>query len=200
MINKKNLLGKTPEELGDKDAIHVAIVAVRAAKLIKPGEKCSMNENREAIPSEKGVGVADPFRKENILRGQVFWLLMNQDSVPNVQHVWEHPKVDFTPPTKEPSKNSYINEYAKQFECDYNQLIEVCSEIVEKGEGGYVLVENGKLAIVEDLPDDVEEFEDIYDLWSEWAEETGHEFYNSGSECCPEYDYPDVTFFKKIKE
>lgn len=30
MINKKNLLGKTPDELGAKDAIHVAIVAVRA--------------------------------------------------------------------------------------------------------------------------------------------------------------------------
>ncbi len=37
MINKKNLLGKAPHELGDKDAIHVAIVAVRAGIVITPG-------------------------------------------------------------------------------------------------------------------------------------------------------------------
>lgn len=30
MINKKNLLGKQPFELGVKDAIHTAIVSVRA--------------------------------------------------------------------------------------------------------------------------------------------------------------------------
>lgn len=204
MINKKNLLGKTPSELGEKDAIHVAIVSVRAAKLILPGQKCSLNENREAVAcSSKGVGVADPFRKENILRGQTFWLLLNQDSVPNVQHVWEHPEVDFTPPTKAPSKNSGIDSFAKIFGCDYNRLIEVCSELVEK-ESGRVLIENGDLKVVKEFPEgvDEDEFDDIdsYELWSEIGEEIGHEFYNQGTECCPEYEYPRVRFAKKKTE
>ena len=36
----------------------------------------------------------------------------------------------------------------------------------------------------------------LSDLWSEWAEETGYEFDNIGSECCPEYEYPDVIPFQ----
>lgn len=196
MINKKNVLGKTPQELGDKDAIHVAIVAVRAGRLIEPGQKCELNKDREAIPSNKGVGVADPFLKTNIMRGQTFWLLLNQDAVPNVRHVWEHPDVDFSPPTTSPTQNYTIAEYAKEMGCSYDRLIEVCTELVHKG-GRRVLVENGELTIVTKLPDGAEEI-DIYDLWGEWAEETGYEFENGGTECCPEYDYPDVIFARKI--
>jgi hypothetical protein len=89
VINKKNVLGKAPFDLGTKDAIHVAIVAVRAGQLVQPGQRCGLNEHREAVPNEKGVGVADPFVKGPILTGTSFWLLMAQDEVPNVQHVWE---------------------------------------------------------------------------------------------------------------
>lgn len=200
MINKKNLLGKTPNELGDKDAIHVAIVAVRAGRLIKPGEKCSINKDKEAIPSEKGVGVADPFVKKNIRRGETFWLLLNQDAVPNVRHVWEHPDVDFSPPIKEASKNGMIEEYAKELGCDYNDLLNLCSEIVnDSSSRDIVVVRDGKIGTEEEYPDSelFEEVEDLYDLWSEWGEETGYEFENMGSECCPEYDYPRVEFFKQ---
>ena len=43
-----------------------------------------------------------------------------------------------------------------------------------------------------------EEVEDVecYDVWSEWADETGHEFENDGSDCCPEYAYPDCGIFE----
>ncbi len=34
-----------------------------------------------------------------------------------------------------------------------------------------------------------------YDLWSSWSDEVGHEFENHGSECCPEYAYPDGQLF-----
>ena len=107
MINKKNVLGKAPEELGIKDAIHTAIVSVRAAQAMEPGTKCNLNSDREAIPSSKGIGVADPFLKKTILRGQTFWMLLGQTEVPNVQHVWDH-DIDFSPPTVEPKLNRTI--------------------------------------------------------------------------------------------
>jgi hypothetical protein len=65
MINKRNLLGKTPEELGTKDAVHAAIVAVRAGQPIRPGQRCSINIDGEAVPDVNGVGVADPFLKKH---------------------------------------------------------------------------------------------------------------------------------------
>lgn len=194
MINKKNLLGKAPQSLGDKDAIHVAIVAVRAGRLIKPGERCGMNEHREAVPDDKGIGVADPFRKENILTGQPFWLLINQDAVPNVRHVWDHPSVDFSPPTREIPRNREIQAAAAHWGVTYEQIMDACAFVVAKDKpapypGDKTADELGELA---------ESFED-YDLWSEWSDETGHEFENYGTACCPEYAYPEVHLFTAAK-
>jgi hypothetical protein len=191
MINKKNVLGKEPMELGDKDAIHVAIVAVRAARLISPGERCGLNEHREAVPDSKGVGVADPFLKANIVRGQVFWLLLAQDAVPNVQHVWEHPTVDFAPPTREVERNKYLQQYADELGVTYEQLMAACAFVVE----------NDDAAPYPGTKDQKEwEDTDTHDIWYEWSGETGHEFENYGTECCPEYNYPKELFYAPDKD
>lgn len=194
MINKKNLLGKEPDELGDKDAIHVAIVAVRAGSLIKPGQRCGLNEHREAVPHEKGPGVADPFLKANITKGQRFWLLLNQDAVPNVRHVWEHPKVDFSPPTREVQLNESLKECAKKLGVTYQQLMDACASVVASDYMGTPAPYPGTLSS-EELE---EALDDCYvgDIWYEWSEETGHEFEDQGSACCPEPVHPDCGLFE----
>lgn len=45
-------------------------------------------------------------------------------------------------------------------------------------------------------PGDVDEF-DMYDFWSAWAAETGHEFEDVGTACCPEVQYPEANLFAK---
>lgn len=189
MINKKNVLGKTPYELGLKDAVHVGIVAVRAGQPIAPGQRCTLNEYREAIPSESGEGVADPFGGR-ISTGQAFWLLMCQDQLPNVQHVWDHPTMDFSPPSRETVKNRYLVDYAEGLGVTYEQLLAACAYVVENEEpAAYPGTKTG------------EEFEkalngvDDYDLWYEWSNESGYEFENDGTECCPEYRYPEESLF-----
>lgn len=194
MINKKNVLGKAPQSLGDKDAIHVAIVAVRAGGLIKPGQKCNLNEHREAVASDKGVGVADPFRKGNITTGQTFWLLLNQDAVPNVRHVWEHPSVDFSPPTREVERNSTIEDAAKHWGVTYEQIMEACAFVVASDDSAVYPGDK-----TEDELEELAESFCRYDLWSEWSDETGHEFENYGTACCPEYAYPEVHLFTAAK-
>jgi len=189
VINKKNVLGKEPHELGDKDAIHVAIVAVRASHLIKPGDRCGLNEFGEALRQAAGVGVADPFRREPIARGQSFWLLLDQDAVPNVRHVWDHPSVSFTPPTREPVFNRSLVQIAGELKLTYQQLMDACAECVRAGNPvAYV----GPLSEAE-LTSALDRL-DKYELWSEWSEESGHKFENSGTVCCPEYDYPAIPF------
>jgi len=189
MINKKNVLGKHPEELGAKDAIHVAIVSVRAGKPIEPGQRCGLNEFNEAVPNNKGVGVADPFQKHTILRGENLWLLLDQDSVPNVQHVWEHPTVKFDPPTREPLQNYTLASYADELGVTYQQLMNACQYVVDKDKAApYPGTKT---------PEELEEaWENVerYELWSSWADETNYEFPNYGTECCPEYEYPRTLF------
>lgn len=189
MINKKNVLGKTPDELGIKDAIHTAIVSVRAGSPIKPGQRCGPNKDREFVPNGKGPGVADPFRKAPIGTGDAFWLILDQDAVPNVQHVWEHPTVDFAPPTKPVKRNAAIEDVAKLYGVTYEQAMAAVDYVLEHGEsaphpGGMTQEQ------IEEL-----DFES-YDFWSEWSDEVGHEFENQGSACCPEYEYPDGDLFE----
>lgn len=195
MINKKNVLGKTPQELGDKDAIHVAIVSVRAGSVIEPGGRCKMNEFHEAIPAnyKDSVGVADPFRKGNITTGQAFWLLLEQDAVPNVQHVWEHPEVDFSPPTREVKLNEYLQRNAVGLGVTYQELMDMCQYVVDNDKPAPIPETCTKTS--EQIQEAIDESDiELYDIWSCWADETGYVFTNNGTECCPEYDYPDELF------
>ncbi len=191
MINKKNLLGKRPEELGAKDAIHTAIVAVRAGGPIEPGQRCGLNEFREAIPNPKGPGVADPFVKGTIMTGQSFWLLLAQDEVPNVQHVWQHPDLDFSPPTRETVKNELLEEIAGTLRVTYEQLMAACAHAAENNDPATY---PGTLS--EEELDEAWVRVDTYDLWAQWSEEASFEFENEGSACCPEYCYPECELFK----
>jgi hypothetical protein len=191
VINRKNVLGKDPEQLGIKDAIHTAIVSVRAGVAMQPGTRCKLNENREAVPDEKGIGVADPFRKGIIACGRPFWLLMGQTEVPNVQHHWDN-GIDFSPPTVEPKRNPTLVSYAKEFGVTYEQILEA---------GQYVIDHDSPAPYPKNGTKTAEEVEaaneriDKYDLWTEWADEAFHEFDNHGTSCCPEYDYPDDGLF-----
>jgi hypothetical protein len=196
MINKKNLLGKVPEVIGDRDAIHTAIVSVRAASPIQPGTRCGLNENREARPDGKGVGVADPWRKKAIGTGESFWLLLNQDEVPNVQHHWEHPTVDFTAPTVEVKRNRTILAAAQEYGVTYEQVMAAAQYIVDHDEP---MKYPGSLALPAIDVEEVNDNFDSYDFWSEWAGEALHDFPNDGTDCCPEYSYPDGGLFSSAK-
>lgn len=191
MLNKKNLLGKIPASLGIKDAVHTAIVAVRAGCRIEPGQKCSIDKNREAIPDfKKGCGIADPWRKE-INTGDVFWLILNQDEIPNVQHTWEHPSVDFSPPTREVVYNSVLQEEADRLGVTYKQLMDAAQQVIDSDRS----TEYPGTIVVDEDEDEFFEIPDMWDFWSSWASETGYEFENNGSACCPEYDYPTTHLF-----
>ncbi len=169
MINKKQFLGHKPVELGQKDAVHVAIVSVRAAQYIQPGQRCKLNEFGEAIPGN-GPGIADPFVKE-INRGEYFWLLLNPTEVENISHMWEHPSVTFEVPKREAQYNKYLEGYAEDLGVTYKELMSACNNMVYNDK---------RTAYPGSLNE--EELEsikvDIYDIWCEWAEETGHEFEN----------------------
>lgn len=189
MINKKNVLGREPAELGTKDAIHTAIVAVRAGEPLRPGQRCSINNEREAVCDANGIGVADPFLKGTIIRGQPFWLLLGQEEVPNVQHVWQHPSLEFLPPTRDPQRNKVLCKYADDLGVTYEQLMAAAGSVVQNDRPvPYPGSKSGvEVATAQ---------ERLWDLWSEWSEETLHEFPNNGTECCPEYDYPQTQLFK----
>jgi len=189
MINKKNQLGKTPEFSGKKDAIHVAIVALVAGCPLEPGTRIKLNAENFAVNAyskKESFGVADPYRV-GIAKGSTFWALLDPEEVTSVEHTWTH-KLDFSPPKVELKKNRQLLDDANRLGVTYEELITACSSYI---------VNEIKVPYPGMLTEEkAEESFSMYDLWSEWAEEVGHEFENNGTNCCPEYDYPEVLPFK----
>lgn len=193
MINKKNHLGYKPELLGIKDAVHIAIVSLRAGKPLKRAGYFKMNENGEAIPSSKkeSIGVVDPFLEDNICTGDNFWGVINMYDIPNVRHDWTHPTQSFEAPTIPVRHNQRLENIAKSLGVTYESLMKACKQMAFEREP---VVYNGTLS-KEELDDKMNE---IYkwDLFSEWSEETGYEFENIGTDCCPEYHYPEGHIYR----
>lgn len=192
MINKQKFLGKRPLEAGQKDAVHVAIVSVRADGPVDAGSRVKINEHGEGksvgYHNKDFDGIADPFMKDSVVAGQFFWMLIDPKEIGEVAHVWEHPKHQFTAPTREVRRNTYLEGYAKDLGLTYEQLFEALNTAIYKdGTTDYA----GTIRNEEDFKEVLDSIES-YDLWYEWGNETGYEFDNLGTDCCPEYDYPSM--------
>lgn len=149
-----------------------------------------MNEFNEAVSDSNGFAAVDPFRKSDVTRGDVFWGLLDQREVPNVRHEWDHPEINEFIPARETQKNRYLDKCAEKLKMPYADLMSAISMMVNDETPKYT--ESLTKAELDKLLSDYE-IED-YEVFSEWAGETGHEFENEGSACCPEYDYPDFRF------
>lgn len=111
-------LGGTPDDHAARDAIHVAVVPVVAAKRMVPGEKTGLDAKGKADPSIKPmIGVVDPFRANCVEPGESFWLCMFPNTVTNLRHAWAHPA--FPTPESETHADktlseAWLREYAKK--------------------------------------------------------------------------------------
>jgi hypothetical protein len=107
------VLGKIIEGQAFRDAIHIAVAPVVAGCDIRPGAHVQLNTSRPAgtelkaiwcEPDNKAaIGIADPFLKEEIKRGQTFWLFLYPGTAEGLRHAWLHPAFRaVAPEAKEP--------------------------------------------------------------------------------------------------
>lgn len=84
-----------PGAQNQRDAVHIAVVPVRATYGIDPGQRIGVTpDGLEAdadCDASQYVGIADPFLGSRIKRGQTFWLFLFQGSVHTLRHEWTHP-------------------------------------------------------------------------------------------------------------
>lgn len=80
-----------------RDAVHIAIVPVRAECPIRPASHVWLTEIGGARTSALGsrneatIGVADPYLTETIETGEWFYLFLYPGTVTSLRHVWTHP-------------------------------------------------------------------------------------------------------------
>ena len=83
-------LGETPNST-NRDAVHVAIIPMEAAELLRPGQRVGI-VNGKAGPSEVTLGIVDPYLTDIVSKGEKFWLCLLPNTVTGMKHHWEHPR------------------------------------------------------------------------------------------------------------
>lgn len=94
-------LGVLVDSLTERDAIHVAIMAVKAGCALHPGQHVGFireDSAREVGPATgrdvKAIGIIDPFLKAPVPSGAWCYLVLYPNTITSLRHDWEHPDVD----------------------------------------------------------------------------------------------------------
>lgn len=85
------VLGKLTAESQGRDAIHVAVIPMKASETLKPGQRVARLGEGLAGPGDVIVGIVDPFLTEDVPAGEVFWLCLLPNTVTGMRHHWNHP-------------------------------------------------------------------------------------------------------------
>lgn len=82
-----------------RDAVHIAVVAVRAAERLLPGERVMLDpdDNQQVMslrgPTAKPVGIIDPYLPpdSSVHAGGYCWLFLMPKAITGLRHEWTHP-------------------------------------------------------------------------------------------------------------
>lgn len=85
-------LGKIITGQAFRDAVHVAIMPVKAAQPLCPGWHVGIDERGNATTyTEKPIGIVDPFLPVLVQPGETFYLCLYPNTITSLRHVWTHP-------------------------------------------------------------------------------------------------------------
>lgn len=168
---------------GGRDAIHLAVEPVIAGHTLYPGAHVGISGGEaysnldKAHPPfvEKHLGIVDPFLKEPVRPGEMFWLVVYPRQITSLRHVWDHP--DF--PTEEErnigervadkllgGSEQWIRDYASSLGISYERLMSGARNYQDKGD-------------FLSLGDNEEYLDDRF--WEHWEKVTGNKTGNTGS-------------------
>lgn len=101
----------------DRDAVHVAVIAVYAKERLDPGAHVAVDvtSGTAYMPymayrpgtragSAPTIGIVDPFLDEEVYAGDRFWLYLYPGSINSLSHQWTHSVLDAEPFPKEVEK------------------------------------------------------------------------------------------------
>lgn len=166
-------LGQLIEGEAHRDAVHVAVVPIRANRVLKPGERVGVLEGGELATNDldrvEPIGVVDPFLKAPVEVDQRFYLFLYPGSAIGLRHVYRHPVLDHEEIRRETMEKlnapsvEYIRKCAAVIDMTYGDLVEALSKWVNYGEGTDVNMDQSNNAMNIDWPQ----------LWAAWGELTG---------------------------
>lgn len=120
-MSEPSPLGHLAVANAERDAVHVAIIPVRALEKLMPGDHVGFVEangvSRQAL--EK-VGIIDPFLSRAVRANQWCYLLLYPNTVTGMRHHWQHPAFPAGPVTNAPGhvREQEVGRYLDGYEVD----------------------------------------------------------------------------------
>jgi hypothetical protein len=120
-----------------RDAIHIAVAPVVAGESLEPGAHVGLLPNGAAVCGYNAIGVVDPFLKQNVRKGQTFWLFLYPNTIKGLRHEWTHPAFEQVP-TSASQAMSPSEEWLRAFAltCDgigYDELMQAAERYLRTG-------------------------------------------------------------------
>lgn len=105
MDKTQDAIGKLLSADQQRDAIHIAVAPVVAARTLKPGAHVGLNDKGEADDLvQPDVGIIDPFVLAPVKKGQRVFLFLYPNTITSLRHEWTHPAFSATLDAKSASE------------------------------------------------------------------------------------------------
>ena len=85
------VLGRLIATPQNRDAIHVAVIPMKAAEALKPGQRVGVVREGVAGPSDIVRGIVDPYLEHDVPKDATFWMCLLPNTVTGMRHHWSHP-------------------------------------------------------------------------------------------------------------
>jgi len=136
-----------PDDVGGRDAVHVAVVSVRAGCYLHPGQTVTFVDppvaGKEPVVTEEyeeqSVGIVDPFLKDSVNRGERFWLYLYPRTITSLRHNWTHPafpepqsaNLAYVPPSKQLESEMWLRTYATNIGMPFDELMAASKDWID---------------------------------------------------------------------
>lgn len=157
-LTQQQIGKKLDKEMGQRDAVHVAVLPASAGTVFKPGEHVGYMSGYATVIN--CVGVVDPFLKEDVQPGERFYIFLYPNTITSLCHLWEHPTIDAK--TDVEVSKEWIEKFAEEINQTYRSLMSAAENWVDGRDYTYDNSESYK-----------DSYEKFPEFWKHYAVVTG---------------------------
>lgn len=117
------VLGALAEGHTERDAIHLAVIPMKASGRLMPGQQVGIVSDGVAGCAAPAIGIVDPFLQVGPSNGQTFWVCLFPGTVTGMRHHWQHPAFGGTPASERELSIAWLKDAAEQLDVSYETLV-----------------------------------------------------------------------------
>lgn len=103
---------------GERDAVHVAVLPMTAETYLEPGQHIGYADGKSS--HENHIGIVDPFLKETVKQGEMFFMFLYPNTITSLHHLWTHPSIN----EDKLASEKWLRTFASIADCpDYDTLL-----------------------------------------------------------------------------